>query len=91
MQQTTCLSWLALITKDVPQLLLPPGSSRKQEMDAIGTLSAYSLISRRVEDLEIDLHRLVHLTIRNWIRNKGVLAEWTGKAFARLEKGVSGP
>jgi tetratricopeptide (TPR) repeat protein len=72
--------------KDVPQFLLPPGSSRKQEMDAIGTLSAYSFITRRTEDLAIDLHRLVHLTIRNWLRNKGVLAEWTRKAVARLEE-----
>ncbi|TVY18739.1 Kinesin light chain [Lachnellula arida] len=72
--------------KDIPQLLLPPGSSRKQEMDAIGTLSAYSFITRRAEDLAIDLHRLVHLTIRNWLRNKGELAEWTRKAVAQLEE-----
>lgn len=54
------MSFMACIDhKDVPQLLLPPGSSRKQEMDAIGTLSAYSFITRRAEDLAIDLHRLV--------------------------------
>ncbi|RYP93273.1 hypothetical protein DL770_000648 [Monosporascus sp. CRB-9-2] len=81
------MSFMACVDhKDVPQLLLPPGSSRKQEMDAIGTLSAYSFITRRAEDLTIDLHRLVHLTIRNWLRNKGVLAEWTRKAVARLEE-----
>ncbi len=81
------MSFMACIDhKDVPQLLLPPGSSRKQEIDAIGTLSAYSFITRRAEDLAIDLHRLVHLTIRNWLRNKGVLAEWTRKAVAQLEE-----
>lgn len=34
------MSFLACIDhKDVPQVLLPPGPSRKKEMDAIGTLS----------------------------------------------------
>jgi len=81
------MSFMACIDhKGVPQLLLPPGSSRKQEMDAIGTLSAYSFITRRAEDLAIDLHRLVHLMIRSWLRSKRVLAEWTGRAVARLEE-----
>ena len=81
------MSFMACIDhKNVPQLLLPPGSSRKQEMDAIGTLSAYSFITRRAEDLAFDLNRLVHLMIRSWLRNKGVLAEWTRKAVARLEE-----
>lgn len=72
--------------KDIPQFLLPPGSSRKKEMDSIGTLSAYSFITRRADDLVIDMHRLVHLTIRNWLRNEGTLAEWTRKAITRLEE-----
>ncbi|KAF2468341.1 TPR-like protein [Lindgomyces ingoldianus] len=81
------MSFMACINhKDVPQLLLPPGPSRKKEMDSIGTLSAYSFITRRSEDLALDLHRLVHLTVRNWLRNEGVLAEWTRRAVARLEE-----
>ncbi|KAF2815300.1 uncharacterized protein BDZ99DRAFT_485673 [Mytilinidion resinicola] len=81
------MSFMACIDhKDVPQLLLPPGSSRKKEMDSIGTLSAYSFITRRSEDLALDMHRLVHLTVRSWLRNEGVLAEWTRKAVARLEE-----
>jgi len=72
--------------KDIPQHLLPPGPSRKKEMDSIGTLSAYSFVTRRPEDAALDLHRLVHLTIRNWLRNEGTLAEWTRRAAARLEE-----
>ena len=72
--------------KDVPQILLPPEPSRKNEMDSIGTLSAYSFITRRSEDLALDMHRLVHLTVRNWLRNEGTLAEWTRRAGARLEE-----
>ncbi|KAL9027364.1 MAG: hypothetical protein Q9196_004100 [Gyalolechia fulgens] len=79
------MSFMACIDhKDVPQLLLPPGPSRKKEMDSIGTLSAYSFITKRSEDLALDLHRLVHLTVRNWLRNQGMLAEWTRRAVARL-------
>lgn len=70
--------------KDIPQLLLPPGSSRKKEVDAIGTLSAYSFITRRSEASSIDLHRLVHLTIRNWLQNENKLVEWSSRAVARL-------
>ncbi|OAQ58116.1 kinesin [Pochonia chlamydosporia 170] len=81
------MSFMACVDhKNVPQFLLPPGPSRKQEMDAIGTLGAYSFITRRAEDSALDLHRLVQLTIRNWLRNKGALAEWTRKAAARLEE-----
>ncbi|CAE7205771.1 hypothetical protein PTNB73_07222 [Pyrenophora teres f. teres] len=81
------MSFMACIDhKDIPQLLLPPGPSRKKEMDSIGTLSAYSFITRRSEDLALDLHRLVHLTVRNWLRNEEVLAEWTYKAITRLEE-----
>lgn len=81
------MSFMACIDhKDVPQHLLPPGPSRKREMDAIGTLGAYSFITRRAEDLAIDLHRLVHLAIRSWLRNKGDLTKWTRKAIERLEE-----
>lgn len=31
--------------RDIPQSLLPPAASRKKEIDAIGTLSAYSFVS----------------------------------------------
>ncbi|RMZ69754.1 kinesin light chain 1 [Pyrenophora seminiperda CCB06] len=81
------MSFMACIDhKDIPQLLLPPGPSRKKEMDAIGTLSAYSFITRRSEELALDLHRLVHLTVRNWLRNQDMLIEWAHRAVARLEE-----
>ncbi len=72
--------------KDIPQLLLPPGPSRKKEMDSLGTLNAYSFVTGRSEDAAFDLHRLVHLAIRNWLRKEGVLADWTRRAVVRLEE-----
>jgi hypothetical protein len=79
------LSFLACIDfKDVPQSLLPPGPSRKKEMDALGTLNAYSFVTRRPVDLALDLHRLVHLVMRSWLRKKGLLVQTMEKALAHL-------
>jgi tetratricopeptide (TPR) repeat protein len=79
------LSFMACVEpKDIPQSLLPPSASRKKEVDAIGTLTAYSFIDRRPADQCLDLHRLVHLAMRNWLRKEELLALWTHKAIARL-------
>jgi len=80
------LSFMSCVDpKDIPQSLLPPGPSRKKEIDAIGTLSAYSFISRRPADMALDLHRLVHLAMRNWLRKEELLARSAEKAIKRLE------
>jgi tetratricopeptide (TPR) repeat protein len=81
------LSFMACIgPKDIPQSLLPPGPSRKKEIDAIGTLTAYSFVSRRPADLALDLHRLVHLATRNWLRKEELLGLWMEKTITRLEE-----
>jgi tetratricopeptide (TPR) repeat protein len=79
------LSFMCCIDpKDIPQSLLPPGPSRKKEIEAIGTLNAYSFISKRTADLALDLHRLVHLSIRNWFRKENLLAPSTERVIVRL-------
>jgi hypothetical protein len=70
--------------KAIPQSLLPPAESSKKMVDAIGTPSAYSFVTRRPADQSLDLHRLVHLATRNWLRGQHSLAEWTAKAVRRL-------
>ena len=81
------LSFMACVDpKGIPQSLLPPGPTRKKEIDAIGTLNAYSFIVRRPLDKTLDLHRLVHLTLRNWLRKEEQLRQLTEKAIMRLEK-----
>ncbi|KAF4625403.1 hypothetical protein G7Y89_g12766 [Cudoniella acicularis] len=53
------LSFMCCIDpKDIPQSLLPPGQSHKKEIEAIGTLNAYSFITKRPADLALDLHPL---------------------------------
>ncbi|KAF1809666.1 HET-domain-containing protein [Eremomyces bilateralis CBS 781.70] len=81
------LSFMACVEpKDIPQSLLPPGASRKKEVEAIGTLTAYSFVNRRPADEYLDLHRLVHLATRNWLRKEELLAQLTEKTIMRLEE-----
>jgi tetratricopeptide (TPR) repeat protein len=81
------LSFMSCVDpKEIPQSLLPPGSSRKEETDAIGTLNAYSFVSRRPADPVLDLHRLVHLATRNWLRKERKLAQWTERVIMRLQE-----
>ncbi|KAK5073395.1 hypothetical protein LTR70_010318 [Exophiala xenobiotica] len=69
------LSFIACVNpRDIPESLLPPGPSRNQEVKAIGTLAAYSFISRRPVEFSLDLHRLVHLATRNWLRQEEMLS-----------------
>ena len=70
---------------DIPESLLPPAQSRKKAIDAIGTLTAYSFVSRRSADSSLDLHRLVHLATRNWLRKEDSLAKWTLKVVVPLD------
>lgn len=81
------LSFMACVdTKAIPVTLLPPAKTTKLEMDALGTLSAYYFISPRTSDDTFDVHRLVHLAMRNWLRREGALAQWTVEALKRLDQ-----
>ncbi|KAH6724975.1 P-loop containing nucleoside triphosphate hydrolase protein, partial [Leptodontidium sp. MPI-SDFR-AT-0119] len=81
------LSFMCCIdSKDIPLSLLPLGQSRKKDMEAIGTLSAYSFITKRPADAALDLHRLVHLSTRNWLRKEKLLTHSTERVITRLEE-----
>ncbi|KAF2466110.1 uncharacterized protein BDR25DRAFT_269263 [Lindgomyces ingoldianus] len=81
------LSFMSCIdAKDIPQSLLPPAQSNKKAVDAMGTLTAYSFISKHKADQLLDVHLLVHLATRNWLRTQGSLGHWTAEALTRLEK-----
>jgi tetratricopeptide (TPR) repeat protein len=72
--------------KDIPISLLPADRSRVQEMEALGVLDAYSFAIRRPIKCSVDLHRLVHLATRRWLKKKGEFHEWTSKAVAHFCK-----
>ncbi|THC89597.1 hypothetical protein EYZ11_010961 [Aspergillus tanneri] len=63
------LSFMACINpRNIPQSLLPHPISTKKRTDAIGLLKAFSFISEEGGDRSLNLHRLVHLATRNWMR-----------------------
>jgi tetratricopeptide (TPR) repeat protein len=79
------LSFVACISpKDVPLSLLPQNLSLKKKTDALGTLKAYSFITRHSNSRVFDVHRLVHLATRNWLEKENLLTQWTQKATAQL-------
>lgn len=68
------LSFMACIeSKDIPLSILPQSSSSKESIEAIGTLNAYSFITRHKTNDMLDLHRLVHLATRNWLHMEAQL------------------
>jgi hypothetical protein len=81
------LSFMCCIDpKDIPQSLLPPGPSRIKEIDAIGTLDAYAFITKREINQALDLHRLVHLSMRNWLRKERLFVQSIGRVILRLKE-----
>ena len=84
----SCIEW-----KAIPRSLLPKVQSEEEMEQAIGTLCGYSFISRRddimLEESEgkeewYDLHRLVHLATRIWVRNYGDVARVTQSAMKHV-------
>ena len=78
--------------KNIPLSLLPETGSRIDIIDAVAVLTGYSFVVRRqtgssgVTDLEelYDMHRLVQLAARNWLKIKGSLADWTTACITRM-------
>jgi tetratricopeptide (TPR) repeat protein len=69
---------------DIPLALLPTTSPYEKGIHAIGTLEAYSFVTKRTAQSALDLHRLVHLSTRNWLKKQELLSKWTQVAITRL-------
>ncbi|KAJ4135334.1 hypothetical protein NW765_009305 [Fusarium oxysporum] len=79
------LSFMACLSNQgIPQTALPPAPTKKQSIEAIGALTAYSLVNKRSDGQTFDMHRLVHLATRNWLRKELVLETWATKAVSRM-------
>jgi tetratricopeptide (TPR) repeat protein len=79
-----CLCFMGCISaKDIPLELLVTSPSGEIE-DAIQVLGAYALITRRPADSAVDLHRLVHSAMHEWLEGHQLLDHWTQEAVARL-------
>jgi tetratricopeptide (TPR) repeat protein len=73
-----------LVPQRIPESLLPPAKSKIKMIAAIGTLTAYSFITKREIEQSFDLHRLVHLATRNWLRKAKSLTAWTKRTLSQL-------
>ncbi|KAE8132049.1 hypothetical protein BDV38DRAFT_225645 [Aspergillus pseudotamarii] len=79
------LSLMACVdSKNIPQLFLSLSQSATRSADALGTLRAFSFITNHENSQLLDIHRLVHLATRNWLRMQGTLTEWTNKALSHM-------
>ncbi|KAB5581207.1 P-loop containing nucleoside triphosphate hydrolase protein [Coniochaeta sp. 2T2.1] len=78
------LSFMSQI-EPIPQSLLPELESEVQTVSAIGTLCGYAFVSRRDEML--DMHSLVHLATRIWLRREGLETQTTETAMRHLAGG----
>ncbi|PIG85755.1 kinesin light chain 1 and [Aspergillus arachidicola] len=81
------LSFMACVNpRDIPQSLLPQPTSTKKRIDAIGLLKAFSFVSEDGGDRCLNLHRLVHLATRNWMRKSQQFSRYILKAADRLSE-----
>lgn len=74
-----------LAENNIPVSLLPPGDDELQGDEAIGILKAYAFVTKRKTSNSLDIHPLVQLAIRNWLREEGEQAIWITKVFQRLD------
>ncbi|KAE8399949.1 hypothetical protein BDV37DRAFT_297290 [Aspergillus pseudonomiae] len=81
------LSFMACVNpRNIPQSLLPPAKSKLKLVNALGLLSAYSFISGQARDSPLNLHRLVHLATRNWMRRNQQFTLFICKTADRLSE-----
>ncbi|KAJ9615127.1 hypothetical protein H2200_001201 [Cladophialophora chaetospira] len=78
--------------KSIPQSLFPfrlfeTERVNNQMMKATGVLTGYAFLhphqAHQTEPV-YDMHRLVHLATRNWLRREGSFASWSGEATQRI-------
>ncbi|KAF2761280.1 HET-domain-containing protein [Pseudovirgaria hyperparasitica] len=73
--------------KDIPHSFLPAGPSKKKQLDAIGTLTAYSFLMKTTSNT-YNLHRLVHHATWKWLKDRDLSRGFTRKALERLDEVV---
>lgn len=77
----SCIEWRA-----IPCSILPAVYPEARLVGAIGTLCSYSFLERRNDGTQLDMHRLVHLATRMWVRQNGREAETNMAALQHISK-----
>ncbi|EUC30000.1 hypothetical protein COCCADRAFT_39688 [Bipolaris zeicola 26-R-13] len=70
-------------SKDIPFELFENENIRERE-NAIQVLSKYRLVTRRPEDSALDLHRLVHCALQEWLQQHNQFQEQMENAITKL-------
>jgi tetratricopeptide (TPR) repeat protein len=71
------LSYMACLDRQgIPKALLPPSKGPIKLANALGLLKAYSLITGGQNSKGFDMHPLVYLATRNWLRLTGRFEYW---------------
>lgn len=75
--------------KNIPFSLLPEARSRKECVDAIGVLKGYAFIRQQTDpqnhETLYDMHRLIHVAIRNWLSKNDHLSDQTIITIKQVE------
>lgn len=70
--------------KDIPISLFPPAEDEMERDEAISTLKAYAFISNRDTSDRFEIHRLVRLTMRNWLQQQGQQSQQVTETILHL-------
>jgi hypothetical protein len=76
--------------KNIPRSLLPSAAIIRIEQ-SIGTLKAYAFLTERDNGNSYDIHRLVQIAARTWLKANGEWQEWATKALRRLAEAFPYP
>jgi hypothetical protein len=79
LRHMSCIEW-----KAIPLSILPSVQPAARMMDAIGTLCSYSFITTRFNEEKYDMHRLVHVAARVWVRQEGMTIETQRKTLEHV-------
>jgi tetratricopeptide (TPR) repeat protein len=71
--------------QDIPSSLLPPASILLQQ-EALGILKAYAFITPHKGQHSYDIHRLVQVAVRNWLKTRNELSLWSGKTLTQIAR-----
>ncbi|KAI1735667.1 acyl transferase/acyl hydrolase/lysophospholipase [Xylaria scruposa] len=71
--------------KSIPRSMLPMEGSEIRLDDAIGTLLGYAFLDVREDGETYDMHSLVHLATRTWVKTQGYEEKAVADAITHLE------
>ncbi|KAI6611439.1 hypothetical protein MCOR14_011854 [Pyricularia oryzae] len=72
--------------KDIPISLLPDGREDWDKVEAVSVLKGYAFILDRGTVDRFDIHRLVHVAMRNWIQTQGDQGEQVTEVMCQVSE-----